>query len=175
MGMLKKSTNWKDMIFENGSYKLVSLFVTVLLWVTILGRRDFMLTKDMDVEFLLPADTVMQTQRGERKVSVKVSGPRTALKKFAHSPGSVTFDLTKSDVKTKDTKVRAVIQMKNIEVPFGVKVVAIEPDALEVVLSPVEKSMPIETPEQLDGSGLSDAANPIKTQKKKQADKPASK
>ena len=87
----------------------------------------------------------------------------------------MTFDLTKSDVKTKDTKVRAVIQMKNIEVPFGVKVVAIEPDALEVVLSPVEKSMPIETPEQLDGSGLSDAANPIKTQKKKQADKPAAK
>ncbi len=105
-----------------------------------------MLTKDMDVEFLLPPNSVMQTQRGERKVSVKVSGPRTALKKFAQSPGSVTFDLTKSEVLAKDTKIRAVIQIKNIEVPFGVKVIAIEPDALDVVLSPAEKrkSEPIE-------------------------------
>lgn len=101
-----------------------------------------MLTKDMDVEFLLPSHTVMQTLGGERKVSVKVSGPRTALKKFAQSPGSVTFDLTKSEVRAKDTKVKAVIQMKNIEVPFGVKVVAIEPDSIEVVLSPVEKIVP---------------------------------
>lgn len=142
MGMLKKSTSWKDFVLENGSYKLVSLFVTLILWVTILGRRDFMLTKDMDVEFLLPPNSVMQTQRGERKVSVKVSGPRTALKKFAQSPGSVTFDLTKSEVLTKNTKVQAVIQMKNIEVPFGVKVVAIEPEALDVVLSPLEKKLP---------------------------------
>lgn len=135
--MNKRSTNWKDFIFENGSYKLVSLFVTLILWVTILGRRDFMLTKDMDVEFLLPPNAVMQSARGERKISVKVSGPRTALKKFAQSPGSITFDLTKSEVDQKNTKIKAVIQVKNIEVPFGVKVVSIDPDAIEVVLSPI--------------------------------------
>lgn len=135
--MNKRTANWKDFVFENGSYKLVSLFVTLILWVTILGRRDFMLTKDMDVEFLLPPNAVMQSARGERKISVKVSGPRTALKKFAQSPGSITFDLTKSEVDQKNTKVKAVIQVKNIEVPFGVKVVSIDPDAIEVVLSPI--------------------------------------
>lgn len=136
--MIKRTANWKDYIFENGSYKLVSLFVTLILWVTILGRRDFMLTKDMDVEFLLPPNSVMQSVRGERKISVKVSGPRTALKKFAQSPGSITFDLTKSEVDQKNTKVKAVIQVKNIEVPFGVKVVSIDPDSIEVVLSPIQ-------------------------------------
>jgi hypothetical protein len=136
--MNKRTTNWKDFVFENGSYKLVSLFVTLILWVTILGRRDFMLTKDMDVEFLLPPNAVMQSARGERKISVKVSGPRTALKKFAQSPGSITFDLTKSEVEQKNTKVKAVIQVKNIEVPFGVKVVSIDPDSIEVVLSPIQ-------------------------------------
>lgn len=163
MGMLKKSTSWKDFVFENGSYKLVSLFVTLILWVTILGRRDFMLTKDMDVEFLLPPNSVMQTQRGERKVSVKVSGPRTALKKFAQSPGSVTFDLTKSEVQVKNTKVRAVIQMKNIEVPFGVKVVAIEPEALDVVLSPIEKKLP----ELEDETDMEKSKTPTKKQPEK--------
>lgn len=135
MPLMKRST-WKDWIFENGSYKLVSLFVTLILWVTILGRRDFMLTKDMDVEFLLPKAAVMESRPGERKVSVKVSGPRTALKKFAQSPGSITFDLTKAEVTERNTRVKTAIQTKNIEVPFGVKVVSIDPPALEVVLSP---------------------------------------
>lgn len=148
--MNKRSTNWKDFIFENGSYKLVSLFVTLILWVTILGRRDFMLTKDMDVEFLLPPNAVMQSSRGERKISVKVSGPRTALKKFAQSPGSITFDLTKSEVEQKNTKVKAVIQVKNIEVPFGVKVVSIDPDAIEVVLSPIQTVLAPEDEEALN-------------------------
>ncbi len=141
MPLLKRAT-WKDWIFENGSYKLVSLFVTLILWVTILGRRDFMLTKDMDVEFLLPRATIMESRLGERKISVKVSGPRTALKKFAQSPGSITFDLTKSEVTDKNTRVKTVILTKNIEVPFGVKVVSIDPPALEVVLSPVGNTVP---------------------------------
>lgn len=167
--MMKRAANWKDYIFENGSYKLVSLFVTLILWVTILGRRDFMLTKDMDVEFLLPEKVVMQSSRGERKISVKVSGPRTALKKFAQSPGSITFDLTKSEVEQKNTRVKAVIQVKNIEVPFGVKVVSIDPEAIDVVLSPTET--PPAKPDDLDaslnsGSGI----KPKSGQKKEKKD-----
>jgi len=141
--MMKRTTGWKDWIFDNGSYKLVSLFVTLILWVTILGRRDFMLTKDMDVEFLLPRSTQIEAKQGERKVSVKVSGPRTALKKFAQSPGSITFDLTKSEVTAPKTRVKSVIETKSIEVPFGVKVVSVDPPTLEVVLSPMSTVQPV--------------------------------
>ncbi|MBK7892579.1 MAG: hypothetical protein IPJ84_17540 [Bdellovibrionales bacterium] len=52
---MKRTTSWKDSLFENGIYKIVSLVVTLILWVTILGRRDFVLTKDMDVEFFCRA------------------------------------------------------------------------------------------------------------------------
>lgn len=138
MTMLRKTLNSRDLIFENGSYKLVSLLVTLILWVTILGRRDFMLTKDMDVEFLLPSNAVLEAGNREKRVTVKVTGPRTALKKFSSNPGSVIFDLTKNKVLEKKTKIHTVIQVKNIEVPFGVKVVSIEPSSLDVVLSPLE-------------------------------------
>ncbi|MBL7688408.1 MAG: hypothetical protein JNJ49_10260 [Bdellovibrionaceae bacterium] len=134
---MKRTTSWRDWIFDNGSYKLVSLLVTLILWVTILGRRDFVLTKDMDVEFLLPRDAQMETARGERRVSVKVSGPRSALKKFGQAPGSITVDLTRAEVLQRNTRMTAELQPKNIEVPFGVKVVSIAPERIDVVLSPV--------------------------------------
>ena len=121
---------WVDWAFENGSYKLVALFVTLILWVTILGRRDFQLSKDMDLEFLLPQTLTVANQGVERKVTVKVSGPRMALKKFSSNPGSITVDLVRSQA----GPVRALITPRNVEVPFGVKVISINPDVVNLTL-----------------------------------------
>lgn len=122
---------WKSWVVENGSYKLVALFVTLILWVTILGRRDFVLSKEVDLEFLLPKNLVI-SQQINRKVSVKVSGPRTALKKFGQNPGAITIDLAQSKQGTN----KAVITPKNVEVPFGVKVISVTPDVIQVTLVP---------------------------------------
>ena len=134
MPMNKRSTTdeWKSWIFENGSYKLVALFVTLILWVTILGRRDFVLSKEMDVEFLLPRAITIAESNIERRVMVKVSGPRMALKKFAANPGTITIDLMKSQI----GPARAMITPKNVEVPFGVKVIAVNPDLIRLTLIP---------------------------------------
>ena len=120
---------WQGLIFENGSYKLVALFVTMILWVTILGRRDFMLSKDIDIDFLLPKNLII-AENIDRRVSVKVSGPRIAIKKFAQNPGTITLDLARAHVGNN----RIVITSKNIEVPFGVKVISVTPDIINVAL-----------------------------------------
>lgn len=129
---------WKAWIFENGSYKLVALFVTLILWVTILGRRDFVLSKEMDIEFLLPHSMAIAEMGIDRRVNVKVSGPRMALKKFAQNPGTITIDLARSQL----GPVRAVITPRSVEVPFGVKVLSVTPDVVNVTLvsAPVEGS-----------------------------------
>jgi YbbR domain-containing protein len=124
---------WKNLIVENGSYKLVALFVTLILWVTILGQRDFSSSKDMDVEFLLPrGTTVLETSNVVRQVKVRVSGSRMALKKFAQSAASITVDLTRSQ----SGPVKALITPRNIEVPLGVKVVSVFPESITVNLVP---------------------------------------
>jgi YbbR domain-containing protein len=129
---MKKSTQeLKSLIFENGSYKLVALFVTLILWITILGRRDFVLSKDVDLEFLLPKQMVI-AETINRKVSVKVSGPRVALKKFAQNPGTITVDLARSPLGPN----RAFITSRNVEVPFGVKVLSVNPEVINVTLVP---------------------------------------
>jgi YbbR domain-containing protein len=131
---MKKGTasEWKARIFENGSYKLVALFVTLILWVTILGRRDFVLSKEMDIEFLLPRTLAVSEVGADRHVTVKVSGPRIALKKFAQNPGTITVDLGRAQA----GPVHAVIAPRSVEVPFGVKVLSVTPDVIGVTLVP---------------------------------------
>lgn len=122
---------YKNMLLENGSYKLVALFVTLILWVTILGRRDFVLSKDMDIEFLLPRTIAIAESNRLRRVTVKVSGPRVALKKFAQNPGTITIDLGRQ---AEPGPVKAVITPRNVEVPFGVKVISVTPDTINIRL-----------------------------------------
>jgi len=138
--------DWKNWIFDNGSYKLVALFVTLILWVTILGRRDFVLSKEMDIEFLLPKAMTIAPGPGkkevDRRVIVKVSGPRMALKRFAQYPGTITVDLGKSQL----GPVQALITPRSVEVPFGVKVLSVSPNVVSVTLVPApdEESLPVE-------------------------------
>jgi hypothetical protein len=125
------ATEWKSYVLENGSYKLVALFVTLILWVTILGRRDFVLSKEMDIEFLLPRTIAIAESNHARHVTVKVSGPRMALKKFQANPGTITIDLGRQ---VEPGPIKATITPRNVEVPFGVKVLSIAPESITVHL-----------------------------------------
>lgn len=140
-----QANEWKNAILENGSYKLVALFVTLILWVTILGRRDFVLSKEMDIEFLLPRSLAVAESNRERHVTVKVSGPRVALKKFAANPGTITVDLGRQ---AEPGPIKATITPRNVEVPFGVKVLSVMPESLTVhlIAAPVDGVAPAATP-----------------------------
>jgi YbbR domain-containing protein len=125
-------TRIKPMLTENISYKIVSLFISVILWLTILGRRDFSLTKSVDVE-LMPAPNQIVISQSVETVKVKVAGPRTALKKFMESGLSqlVTIDVSKLKEGEADIEVPA----HQIDLPFGVKVISIKPASIRAKIS----------------------------------------
>lgn len=118
----------KNLVTENLSYKVVSLLIALILWVTILGRRDFSLTKTIDVE-LIPSAGQVVLMPSTDVVRVKVSGPRTALKKFVESGMSqlITIDVSKFP----DGEMEVEIPARQIDVPFGVKVISIKPSTVK--------------------------------------------
>lgn len=121
-------TRWRSYVTENFSYKVVSLFIALILWLTILGRRDFTLTKSVDIELLTSGSQTVVSQSVDT-VKIKVSGPRTALKKFMESGMSplVSIDISKKG--TGDLDVEVPIRL--IEVPFGVKIVSVRPTSVK--------------------------------------------
>lgn len=126
----------RDIIMENLSYKVVALFIALVLWITILGRRDFVLTKNIEVEFQVGAGRTVVSQSIEQ-VRVKVSGPRNSLRRFIDSGVSqlLTIDLSRLN----DGAHEVEVPIDKIDVPFGVKVQSVRPATIRVQLKTDER------------------------------------
>jgi YbbR domain-containing protein len=118
------------------SYKLVSLFIAAVLWVTILGRRDFTLTKNIEVELFASQGLVVNSVSADT-VKIKVSGPRNAIKKFIDSGLNqvITIDVTKYG----EGNIEVEIPVHKIDVPFGVKIVSIRPSFIHARVTATKK------------------------------------
>ncbi len=114
---------------ENLSYKMVSLFIALILWITILGRRDFVVAKKVDVELIPPPGYSVVFQSVDT-IKIKVSGPRTALRRFIENGVSqiVTLDLSSKGPGRYEVE----IPRGRVDVPFGVKLMTMQPEKIEV-------------------------------------------
>jgi YbbR domain-containing protein len=115
-------------ITENFSYKVVALFISLILWLTILGRRDFVLSKNIDIELVTAPSKQVVAQTSDH-IKVKVSGPRSALKKFIDSSFSqnITIDISQRG----EGVIYVDIPLNKIEVPLGVKILGVRPNQIQ--------------------------------------------
>jgi YbbR domain-containing protein len=133
--MVKKAGHWRHWIFDNGSYKLVALFVCLILWVTILGRRDFLLTKEIEIDYHLPKKMRLRPDNVPQKIAVRVAGTRMALKKFARSREVIAIDLSHAEL----GPYRQAISPRLLDLQPGLKLVNMTPDFLNLYLVPIEE------------------------------------
>ena len=114
---------------DNLSYKFVALGVAIILWMSMMGRKDSTLVKDFELQVLLGANLEMETSIPQL-VKVEVVGPRVALKKINSMSPVFTVDLTSA------RPGRQVIQLsrEGLNLPIGARVLSIEPREFMVVL-----------------------------------------
>ena len=116
----------REALFENTSYKVASLFISLLLWVTLIGRRDFIYTKTMNVEIKTAAGMSVATQTADR-IRVRVSGSRAALKKYMET-GSQPVQLDISDQPLGVVEVD--IPPARLDLPAGVRLLSVRPNVI---------------------------------------------
>ena len=134
--MMKKKTNFAEyfhsFIFDNTGYKVVALCVSLVLWITILGRKNIIQTHEVDLQVLLAPKHALVNDI-VRKVKVKLSGPRMGLKKYTQSEDTLTMDLSRLPVG------RSIVRLNKdgLNLPLGVKVVDIDPKEIRVRIKEV--------------------------------------
>lgn len=117
----------KELVADNFSYKLVALIISLILWLSLLNKREFITTKEFDVDIMTAENLVVLGQTSDR-LKVKVSGPQPLLKKFVDSSQVIAFDLSDKSTGFYDLEVSS----SKIDVPKGLKVVSVRPNTIRV-------------------------------------------
>ena len=117
----------KSSLLDNFSYKVVALFISLILWLSILNKRDFIVTKDLELDFVTSESLVVAAQ-SSAQLKVKVSGPQPILKKYRESSQILAFDLSDKPVGFYDVDMNA----SKIDVPKGIKIIGIKPNTIRV-------------------------------------------
>jgi len=150
----------KDLVFENLSLKIASLFFAVILWfyITPISIRD-----SVEVNYVLPLElknipeNIMVAGKFEDRINVRLKGRQNILRDIAPGQLSVSLDLT---------NVRAgqkyyTLDNSNINVPPGTKidVIRIEPKKIKI---DVVRSLKKDVKVQIDVKGRPAAGYKVK-------------
>lgn len=114
---------------HNLSFKLVALGVSLVLWFSMIGRKDSTLTKDYQLQVLLPGNTELAHPIPDF-VRVEIAGPRISLKKLGQTVSVYTIDLTSAGVGRKLVKLNS----DGVNLPLGAHVVSVEPKEFVAVI-----------------------------------------
>jgi len=116
-------------VTDNGSYKIVAFVVAMVLWVTMQGRRDIVLGREMQMQVLLGSNLTISNTIPE-VVKVEISGPRIALKKMAERTLPFTVDL--GNVQPGRHRVR--LTKDGLNLPLGARILSIHPEEFTAVI-----------------------------------------
>lgn len=130
-----KKNKLKYLFFENWSYKIIAFLIALILWFTILGRRDFVTSVSLDIDLMPGAGRVVVSQSNE-EVKLKLSGPRTAIKKFTDSAINNTISIDVSD--RSEGKIEVDVPVNRLEMPLGLKVISIKPSSIRAIIAKKE-------------------------------------
>lgn len=122
-------TRLQTFFLENGIAKVMALAIALFLWTTVLGRRDFVLTKVLDIQLVTSQQQSIVAQTADR-VRVRVSGPRGSLKRFVDDAKVQNLALDISNLGTGLLEVD--IPSYLIQTPAGVKVLSVRPNMIRV-------------------------------------------
>ncbi len=126
---------FREWIYENGSYKLVALFITLILWVSVLGRKETTVVKEVPLQFMTAEEKIISNV-SSRIVRFEMTGSRRALRRFL----SDKTEPVSVDLKSRGAgRLIVTVPEDSIKLPFGVKVLSVNPTTIVVDIEELAK------------------------------------
>ncbi len=118
----------KDRALDNLAYKIVALFVTLILWLTMLGRKEVVTDFDLHIQLLTSSTQVLAGELFDDKARVRVVGPVEAARRFHQTEDSLVVDLSRLGYGLHSVR----LGKEGLNLPMGLRVISIEPEEIDV-------------------------------------------
>ncbi len=124
-----KRDTFRKRFTDNLNYKVLSLVVTLVLWVATLGKKEFEREVFVPIEPLIE-DSLQLTQLEPDRLTVTLMGKRQPLMKL----GELSYTLNVSNL-NEGTHIES-LNLDYLPLPEGVTVKDVHPKLLKFVLKP---------------------------------------
>ncbi|HEY5996663.1 MAG TPA: hypothetical protein VIU29_06555 [Candidatus Deferrimicrobiaceae bacterium] len=125
----------RQVFLNNFGFKLAAIVISIALWWFIAGENQVQVGMVVPLEIRnLPPGTLI-TNKVERQVELRLSGPPSILGNLKPDDVSASIDLSS----TRPGRRIMVLEERGFRVPPGVKVTRIYPTAVEVMLERLER------------------------------------
>ncbi len=116
-------------VLSNGAYKFVAFVASVILWLTILGRKDAVIVKDIKVNFIVKENIILNHDT-DLKIVVKARGKRRLVKLFNEKESPATISL-----KDRPVGVYSIpLNSGSLQLPSGLRLISVKPSTIRVEL-----------------------------------------
>ncbi|MFZ4714811.1 MAG: YbbR-like domain-containing protein [Bacteriovoracaceae bacterium] len=134
--VLKRTTNSRFLL------KILSVFISLLLWVYVSNSEHISIDKNIELEILYPSN-VSLTNETPKEIVYSLKGPRAIVRLILDREEKLTIDLRNQKV---DAHHRHFFNFKSsdIDLPIGVQVLKILPQNIELTFDEkMKKSLPL--------------------------------
>jgi len=115
-------------IFNNWKIKTYALGVSLVLWFVILGQRSLVVSRSVDVEYLVSPSSILS--ESVKTVTMTISAKRSVLQSFKAQHSAPVVDLRGLPPGSK----RVPISFESIQLPPGAQLLSIEPKTVTLYL-----------------------------------------
>lgn len=114
--------------------KFISLFISLILWVAVVGGKKVQVGLKVPLELLLPKNVVV-SNNVPTEVNFRIIGPRAYLNLVKKAVKPITLDLTG----VKSGSITFKIHKDLIDLPLGLNVIGYSPNVISIDLREKEK------------------------------------
>lgn len=119
-------------IMSNGTYKVIAFVVTLVLWVSFVGRKET-LSRDIEIQYLIAPNHLIANSVATQ-VRVKIEGPRISLKRYSQEDSVFKINLVERELGWN----RVQLTPDGLELPLGVRFVSVTPSVIRANIQEIK-------------------------------------
>jgi hypothetical protein len=114
---------------DNLGYKVLATLITLILWVSVMGRADYVVSRTIKIKINFPGQYVLVSQ-SVKEVQIKLEGPRNRLLQYSSIREEMPLEFNIEH--PIDGALDLPISFDQLEIPSGIKLLSIKPNYLRV-------------------------------------------